>query len=148
MKLLELRRGRAEAADELWVAVRARRAPQLLAGAVAEALAHPGLGPDAAIERAKTKREEANQARSEVMRARAAAARASSKQCAHDEAGVEAHGDAGKVTEVKGQSVQAAINGLRALLEEMRAGARPSRYDAGSVRLLATEVLDHLGAPA
>jgi hypothetical protein len=74
------------------------------------------------------------------MRARAAATRASSKQWAQ--------GDAGKVAEVSGQSVQAAINGLRALLEEMRAGARPSRYDAGSVRLLATEVLDHLGEAA
>jgi ParB family chromosome partitioning protein len=148
MKLLELRRGRAEAADELWAAVRARRAPQLLAGAVAEALAHPGLGTDAAIERAKTKREEANQARSEVMRARAAATRASSKQWPHGDAGDAAQGDASKVAEVNGQSVQAAINGLRALLEEMRAGARPSRYDAGSVRLLATEVLDYLGEAA
>jgi len=82
------------------------------------------------------------------MRAQAAATRASSKQWPYDDARVEAQGDAGKVAEVNGHSVQAAINGLRALLEEMRAGARPSRYDAGSVRLLATEVLDHLGEAA
>jgi hypothetical protein len=82
------------------------------------------------------------------MRARAAAVRASSKQWAHDDAGVKAQGEAAKVAEVNAQSVQAAINGLRALLEEMRTGARPSRYDAGSVRLLATEVLDHLGEAA
>ena len=82
------------------------------------------------------------------MRARAAVTRASSKQWADDDAGVAGQGDAGKVAEVSGQSVKAAINGLRALLEEMRAGARPSRYDAGSVRLLATEVLDHLGEAA
>jgi hypothetical protein len=83
------------------------------------------------------------------MRARAAAARASSKQWADDTVGAADKGDGDDtVAEVSGQSVKAAINGLRALLEEMRAGARPSRYDAGSVRLLATEVLDHLGEAA
>ena len=43
MRLLALRRGRTEAADELWAAVRARRSPELLAGAVAETLEHPRL---------------------------------------------------------------------------------------------------------
>ena len=142
MKLLELRRGRTEAADELWAAVRARRSPELLAGAVTETLEHPRLSATEAIGRAQAKRDSANQARSQVMKAHAAAAKGGGEGLGGD---ARAEGDDGP-TPVMAGTVQVVITALRALLGELRAGARPSRYDAGSVRLLAGEVLGQLGA--
>ena len=46
------------------------------------------------------------------------------------------------------QLVDAALKGLKELLEALRSGTCVSRYDTGSLELFAIELLDLLGAPA
>jgi ParB family chromosome partitioning protein len=71
LEYITLRNGRAEAAAELWAAVRARGAPERLRGATREMIDHPALPAAQALERAEEKVESANRARSETLRRRA-----------------------------------------------------------------------------
>ena len=118
IEYLRLERGRTEAAGELWEAVKGRQRPDLLSAAVRECLDHPDLAPVEAVERAAELREAADRARAQAQRS---------------EAEPGDHVDAEVLAE--------AMAGLRRLLGVLRAGARLSRYDAGSLRLFATEVL-------
>ena len=117
------RGGRRDAARELWAAVKSRGRPDLLPGAIRERRDHPEFSPNAAIEASAARRERANEARAQSQRR--------------------------DMTAVTGPATSAepALQALRALLAELRAGATPSRYDAGSLRLYADELLGLLDAP-
>lgn len=130
LEWLRLTAGRAEAAAGIWAALKARSAPQLLAGAVAASLAQPDLDPDAAVDAATEVRDHANQARS---------ARLSSPRPDPDDppAGAE-------TTPVDPDVAGVALSGLRALLEALRGGSTLERYTAGSLRLLVTEIAERL----
>ncbi len=158
MEFLRLRRGREGAAEELWAAVRARRKPELLAAAVAESLEHPALEADSAIERAQDKHEAANASRSETLRARAAEARRSADPFAGSLDGDTARAlddtttaedeltpAAAAPATVHSDVLGSALTALRGLLTALRSGGALLRYDAGSIRLLASEVLTALG---
>jgi len=126
------RGGRAEAAAELWVAVKATGRPELLAGAVREQIDHPDLEAGDAVERAAAFREAADEAR----------ARAQLRPDI-DDLGSDAGITEGTVVE-EAAVVEEALGGLRRLLGELRGGLRLSRYDAGSLALFAGELLDLL----
>lgn len=117
LEFLRLDRGCSDAAAELWAAVRDQGAPELLAGAVREHLAHPHLEASVAVERARLAREEANQARADALRRRDIPA--------------PAQADAGT-----------ALEELRRLLEVVRNGAELTPYDLGSLRLLLEELCE------
>lgn len=143
MEFMRLHRGRREAAEELWAAVRVKRKPELLAAAVGECLEHPDLTAEGALERAETKHESANRSRSEVMKAKAAAARQGQSEGLLHSA-IEGGTDL-PTPSLAGEVLEAALSGLRGLVAALRSGATLSRYDAGSVRLLTGEVLDAVG---
>ena len=123
IEYLRLERGRTEAAGELWEAVKGRQRPELLSAALRECLDHPDLAPVEAVERAAELREAADRARAQAQRTEA-------------EPGDHV---------VDAEVLADAMAGLRRLLGVLRAGARLSRYDAGSLRLFATEVLALVG---
>lgn len=127
------RGGRADAAGELWAAVRARGRPELLASAVREQLEHPDLGADEALERAAEFREAADEARSRAQ-----------LRPEPDPAAAELGDDADRIDERPADpaSVADALSALRRLLGELRAGRRLSRYDAGSLALFAGELAE------
>ena len=124
LEFLRLDRGRTAAAAELWAAVLARQRPQLLAAAVREQLAHPELPAEEVLDRAEELRSSADEARSRA-------------QVARDEEEGGGAADADLVRDV--------LDGLRELTRALRAGASLSRYEEGSLRLFATEILDLVG---
>lgn len=118
---LRLDAGRRQAAAELWEAVKARGRPELLGAAVRECIDHPRLTPDEALERAVDLHVEANRSRSERLRI--------PESDADD-----------RHTPVPLDLVDRALDGLRALLEQLRAGAVVDGYRAGSLRLFVREL--------
>ena len=129
------RGGRADAAAELWAAVRAQGRPELLHAAVRQRLEDPDIDAEEAVERAVAMREAADEARSQSQLRSDAGEVAERVELAEEAEGAEADPDA----------VAEALGGLRALLGELRAGRRLSRYDEGSARLLAAELVGLLG---
>jgi ParB family chromosome partitioning protein len=130
------RGGRAAAAAELWAAVRRHDRPELLHAAVREQLEDPDLDAEEAVTRAVTMRAAADEARARAQ------LRGEPEEA---EMRVELGEDPvepGADPEVVGE----ALGALRALLGQLRAGRRLSRYDAGSARLLAAELGQLLGA--
>ena len=119
LEFLRLDRGRSAAAAELWAAIRDRGQPQLLAAAVREQLAHPELPAADVLERAEELRSAADEARARAQSA-------------------EARGD----DDVEEELVASVLEGLRRLLGTLRSGAALPRYEAGSLRLFATELLE------
>src|SRR5262249_28817481 len=118
--------GHADAAAEIWAAVRDRGRPDLLARAAAARRAAPGISAAGAARRA------------EALDAAAAAGRSAAR----------ARSPAGQMTDrAATEALAAALRGYAALL---RAGGYPGEYDGGSLRLLAAEVAgllaDHGGA--
>lgn len=121
---LRLERGCAEAAAELWAAVRDRQRPELLSAAVHERLAHPDLDARESVDRAEERRELADQARARAQRP----------------------GTSAEPGEIDPQVVEEVLEGLRLLLGQLRGGASVGHFDAGSLRLFAGELLELLGA--
>lgn len=122
MEFLRLDRGRAAAASELWEAVKARGRPDLLAAAVRESLEHPAVDAEEALEAAETLHREANVARARSQR---------------EPDGLPS-----------ADGVEAALEALRVLVAQLRGGADVGRYEAGSLRLYAEELLELLARPA
>jgi ParB family chromosome partitioning protein len=125
---LRLDRGSADAAAELWAAVRDRQRPQLLSAAVRERLAHPDLDADDAVDRAEELRESADEARARAQRP--------------------APTDAAAGEEVDPQVVRDVLEAMRQLAGLLRSGVSLRRFDAGSLRLYAGELVELLGTPA
>lgn len=129
------RGGRTDAANELWSAVKGSGRPELLAGAVREQLEHPELDAADAVERAAEFREAADDAR----------ARAQLRPDVDDTTS-ELAGDAAGI--MASDVVENALAAFRRLLAELRGGVGLSRYDAGSLALFATELLELVGTGA
>lgn len=125
LEFLKLNRGRAQAAADLWEAVKARQHTSLLGAAVREQMARPGLDPGEAVDAAAALHAAADRARAAAMRRRAPGGEAKSAQA-------------------PAEVVDAALDALKALLEALRSGAGLARYDAGSLHLLASELLERL----
>lgn len=132
LEFLRLARGgRADAAAELWAAVKRHDRPELLRAAVREQLDDEDLDAEEAVTLAMAMREAADQARSQTQQ-RTELAEAD----LHDEP----EEDSDTSSCVDPQLVNDVLVSLRALLAELRAGRRMAPYDAGSARLLATEL--------
>jgi len=134
LAFLKLNRGRAQAAAELWEAVKARGRPELLGAAVREQTTHPDLDPAGALDAAEALHEAADEAR-----ARAGRRRFGSQSEDPDADDIEPPARA---------LVEAALTGLKELVEALRSGRRLSRYDAGSLELVAGELMELLASPA
>ncbi|MFP5283014.1 MAG: hypothetical protein ACLGIF_06160, partial [Actinomycetes bacterium] len=109
----------------------ARGRPDLLAAAVREQTDHPDIDAEAAVDAAEALHESADEARAQAGRQR---------YTPEDEVPA--------VQPASRQLVDAALRGLKDLIEALRAGTCVSRYDTGSLELFAIELLELLGASA
>ena len=124
---LRLHRGRSEAAEEIWAAVR-ERDPALLRRAVIEAEGHPSASPDEIVASAEAFHEAANEARSRTQR----------RPDPFDAL------IAGNEPEISEDLVGELVTLLQLLLEQLRAGVVLDEYTAGSLRLHLDELRDLL----
>ncbi|WP_216216874.1 ParB/RepB/Spo0J family partition protein [Amycolatopsis aidingensis] len=131
IRFIELRRGRAAAAEDIWAAVKNTGRAKLLRCAVAAATERDDLTAEQALAEAERQHEEANAAR-------AAALRAPDNPTA-DRADTGA-GDLEEHPVVERQLVDNALAALRALVQAVTAGARLDDHDRASLRLLAEEL--------
>jgi len=166
IRFARLRRGRRDAADEIWAAVKARGRPQLLASAITAASPGPndsttksgrpgldaGLDATAAVDHAVHIHAQANAARAAKLTAphnRQAPSAADLAELTRSPvtgpaaATHEAGDDPGLADP---HLVEAALTGLKSLLNELRDGRNLSRYDTGSLQLLLTELSAQLAA--
>jgi len=120
LEFLKLHRGRQEAAEDIWAAVRQRERPQLLTRAVLEAENHPQATADELVDVAEAVHEAANQARGASM--------------TPDGGGRETN------QWVPGPLVDAARLAVDRLLAELRQGGVLHVYDSGSLRLKLREL--------
>lgn len=129
---LRLHRGRAEAATDIWAAVRDTERAPLLTRTVTEADHHPGAAAHELVELAAAVHADANDDRAVALRARHAA-----------DAQPPARTTDRTVNEVVVSRWRAAS---AELLEALHDGHALSGYTAGSVRLLADQISDALNA--
>jgi ParB family transcriptional regulator, chromosome partitioning protein len=125
IRFAQLRQGRAEAASQIWAAVKGRGRADLLPAAVQAGLDDPRIDPGKAVEAADALHQAANASRSQKL----------SKHPGHPE------------QPEKTPAVSAALIAFRDLAAELRSGMRPAEFDAGSLRLLAEEIVVLLSAP-
>lgn len=170
LRLAALERGRATAGMEIWEAVRAAGRPDLLPGALAQRQTHPDLDTASAIEAADAVRAAGNAARAAALTRPSPApptVPVAPPAAAQDGFG-EAHdtetpraaaqhdptepSDAPSTPTAPAPSRHVDASPVRRaltdLLGQLRAGAQPSRFDAGSLRLLAADLLALLDQPS
>ncbi|RZU46660.1 ParB family chromosome partitioning protein [Krasilnikovia cinnamomea] len=149
IRFVGLRRDQGAVADEIWAAVKSRGRPDLLAAAVTEAEAPAGAGdPGAVVDAAERGRDLSNLARAEKLRASAPAVPAPT----NGSSGAASGGLPGAGSVSAGPApaaldtavVTEALDVLRRLSADLRVGARPGRFDAASLRLLAEQILQLL----
>lgn len=122
LEYLRMDRGCRGAARELWEAVKERGRPELLSGALRQRLERPGLDAAAALGAAEAVRDDANRARARALRPE----------------------PTGELADPA--TVAAALEVMRSLVVQLRRGVRLSRYDEGTIRLCAEEILAQLPA--
>ncbi|MEU9744838.1 ParB N-terminal domain-containing protein [Streptomyces niveus] len=172
IRYAELRNGRAEAAAGIWAALKTSKRLHLLPTAVNVGLEEPGLAPEEIIAEAEERQDAANADR----RAKLTRVPTQSEDELDDNDGFAAGSDpvgdtdppaSGDATlpshtaeseppgsprpAVEPDVVRAALDAVRSLLVEVRAGKEISRYDRGSLRLALRELGAHLedeAAPA
>ena len=125
-----LHRGRAEAADEIWAALKERDRPDLLTRAVTEAITHPAAEPIDVVDAAEAFHEAAAEARMASLRGLGGGETTTGGETALPPA-----------VELSDELTTQFRNVAQSLLEALRAGATPSRYDRGSLHLVACELL-------
>ncbi len=141
IRFAQLRRGRADAADEIWAAIKEQQRPELLPAAVTASLAAPQLSAEEVVAAADAVRRDANAARAAKL------THATSQPTAcpttplepasrPDNANPQADQPAGPAV----ADTTSVLAGLRELLADLRGGAALSEYDAGSLRLLLDEL--------
>ncbi|UOE21966.1 ParB N-terminal domain-containing protein [Thermobifida halotolerans] len=155
IRFARLLAGRAEAAEQIWAAVKARKQPHLLAAAVQAGLDNPGLCADEALDRAEAAHDEANQSRtaklsreeagrpSELVHAMRSSGDTTSDQRSRNEdrpSSVYAPVPGGESAAPEYVEADEAVEALRRLVARLRAGRRLDRYAAGSLRLLLEEL--------
>lgn len=163
IRFIELRRGRADAADEIWAAVREQQASRgLLHAAVSIAMDSPALSPAEAVQRAADVHASANQERHRKLAAVPDTPTGSTETPTDTDADVSG-GDSGGDSGADGAGVadwvpvspdpadkalvDEGIRVLRDLVAHLADGYAPGRYDAGSLRLHARNLLFALDNP-
>ncbi|WP_328372955.1 ParB/RepB/Spo0J family partition protein (plasmid) [Streptomyces sp. NBC_00445] len=170
IRFAELRNGRAEAAEGIWAALKTSSRLHLLPTAVNVGLDEPGLDPNGIIAEAEARQETANAGRrakltrvpateDDHQRAEGEAASASAEEgdssCAggnpqslppEDHGSLTASGPVEPTSpvDVAADVMRNALDAVRSLLAEVRAGKQISRYDRGSLRLALRELGTHL----
>lgn len=164
IRFLQLRQGRAEAADGIWAAVATRARPDLLPAAVAAATGNPDLEADTALEHAEAAQVAANLARGDKLRGptpepagddpaaghadtaapmeSCAAPDADPLDSAHSNLTQAAPGGRGR-SDVDASLIDGALRALRAIAHAVRGGAALSSRDQNSFRLLIDEIAFH-----
>lgn len=159
IRFARLMHGREKAAEEIWAAVKQQRRPDLLPGAIGVSEQDPALPAGHVIGQAAERQAAANQARADKLSghrpgATPAAAELSGpggtehlRSDAGDRAVPPGHLEDGQ--QIPSELARGVLDGLRLLAAELRRGARLSRYDAGSLDLVLTEVTTLIknGAP-
>ncbi|MFI7114950.1 ParB/RepB/Spo0J family partition protein [Amycolatopsis sp. NPDC049868] len=120
IRFIELNRGRAQAAQDIWAAVKKTNRTRLLSSALTAA-ADPAVSPDEALAEAERLHEQADSARADKLRADTSAAV-----------------DPGPLVEQR--LVDNALAGLRSLVAALATGARLSAHDLASLRLLTDQL--------
>ncbi|MFD7900511.1 ParB N-terminal domain-containing protein [Streptomyces sp. NPDC059743] len=172
IRYAELRNGRAEAAAGIWAALKTSKRLHLLPTAVNVGLEEPGLGPEEIIAEAEERQDAANADR----RAKLTRVPTQAEVELDDNDGFAAGADPVEGTDpsapddsalppetaeseppgpprpaVQTDVIRNALDGVRSLLVEVRAGKEISRYDRGSLRIALRELGAHLedeAAPA
>lgn len=121
IRFIELNRGRAQAAQDIWAAVKKSNRPRLLSSALTVA-ADPAITPDEALAEAERRQEQADIARADKLRADSPAPANES------------------VPLVDQRLVDNALAGLRLLSTAVARGARLAAHDLASLRLLAIQL--------
>ena len=144
IRFVGLRRDQAAVADEIWSAIKGRGRPDLLAAAVAEATDPAGpADPAAVVDAAERGRDLANLARAEKLRTPTGAGPGPTG--GHG-GGPAPDGTGPPPSALDTTVVTEALDALRQLSVGLRTGARPGRFDAASLRLLAEQILQLLDA--
>lgn len=169
IKFAELRNGRAQAAAGIWAALKSSKRLHLLPTAVNVGLEEPELGPEEIITEAEERQDTANAGRrakltrvptqtedqkeaEESDDADAVAEAAAQLDHRIEPAATPAEtapepapaDPAPSRPAVEANTIRAALDGVRVLLAEVRAGKEIARYDRGSLRLALRELGAHL----
>jgi hypothetical protein len=177
IKFIELRKGRQDAADEIWAAVKASRNEKLLHSVVAITGTNPNIAAEEAVKRAEEAAENANIGRRAALTPPAAALTAEESYTALSAGEPNSGGwedlnpdptepvnitpltdHAGRdvpfnpiepvtpiaIEPVTPETVAGTLTALRAVTAELAAGKTLNKYDAGSMKLLATTLLKTL----
>lgn len=166
IRFARLRAGRAEAADEIWAAVKVAKKTPILASAVQTAMSDPDLSAEQVIHQAEQEREQANESRAQALSRAHAGLPAELLQAEQpgddqesppplsDEATEHPPNESTSTpTEAApsppnsdGAEVDATayLESLRLLLADLRSGRVLGRYARGSLRLLLDELHPHL----
>lgn len=173
IRFAELRNGRAEAAQGIWAALKTSKRLHLLPTAVSVALEEEDLGPDEIIAEAEERQDAANAGRRAKLTRVPDTSDAQADEADPHGAGSGEYGAEGpdaaplpaqgsdaqeqEETErepsstpapprpaVETDVIRTALDGVRSLLVEIRAGKEISRYDRGSLRLALRELSTHI----
>jgi len=167
IRYAELRNGRAEAAEGIWAALKTSNRLHLLPTAVNVGLEEPTLEPDEIIAEAEERQDAANAGRRAKLTRVLGSGEAQDDEAAADDgnpAPTQEHGSPAPTNaplspvveaadpeppspqrpDVASDIVRIALDGVRSLLAEVRAGKSISRYDRGSLRLALRELGAHL----
>lgn len=175
IRFAALRRGREDAASDIWAALKGSSRLHLLPSAVDISLATPELDPEEVIDAAEERLERANANRRAKLTRVPEPDRSAEAPVTDEEGdGTAAPTYDGSVPNadqplvaavpppakqdsppspppappVDAQLVRGALDGLRVLLAEVRAGRQVGRYDRGSLRLALRELEQHLADEA
>ena len=135
---LRLDTGRSAAAEQLWAAVKVRGNTRLLGAATAEILDRPDLEPDEAVDLAEQRHRDANAARASRL---SRCDDSDNDDIGDDMDGPEEPREVVTADVVSVEVINAALAVLRRLLSDLRAGAQPTGYQAGSLRLCLAELV-------
>ncbi|MFE3559853.1 ParB N-terminal domain-containing protein [Streptomyces sp. NPDC059193] len=172
IRYAELRNGRAEAAEGIWAALKTSKRLHLLPTAVNVGLEEPGLGADEIIAEAEERQDSANaDRRAKLMRLAGTGDADEDPEQGSDpsEPGPLERGEAPGLPavppapapgsdrnpaaapsptlqrpDVPSDVIKSALEAVRSLLVEVRAGKEVTRYDRGSLRLALRELSTHL----
>jgi ParB-like chromosome segregation protein Spo0J len=152
IRFVALRRTQSAVADEIWAAVRQRGRPDLLGAAVTEAESEPGTPAMTVVAAAQQHHEDANAARADKLRTRPDPQPSPDppdptpqvRGVPDGAAGAPGASETPPPKILTGELVSEALGALRQLSSQLRSGARPDRFDAASLRLLAGQILRFL----
>lgn len=154
VRFVQLRRGRAAAAEEIWAAVKGAGRTELLYAAAGAALTDPELDAQQALAAAAEDHQAAADARAAALRTQPGTPAQTPSEpnptethAAHDAPPPEAaFADEPADSTAGASAAAAACRALRTLIAVLHAGAELGRYDRGSLRLLLAEATGLLAA--